>query len=195
MNKLIAALVVTMGITAFGGTETYEFKSTVKIPVVQGSAKKGYYRNYVSSSANGILFVSDSGSSYIDLTIGKTGERVILNVTTNDLAAVIYGKKQNGSAVYFTATNNTTLSLAFSGIGTTKVKTVGCDPCGTAETCTRVVNISGHLVGTYDCGCVNPQFATIDDMCDVDYTLDTTIAPVYGNWSMKLKMVDGAKYK
>lgn len=198
MKKIIMALALIASMSVMASVEVYQFKSSIKLPVIAGSAKAGYYRNYVTTTMNGTLTVdadSTNDVAVIDAIIKKTGENVRI-VLDDEIVAVLAGKKQNVAAVHFNGKDeNDVIQIAGAGLGSTKVKITGCGPCGDSSTCTHVVKVNGNFVGTYDCGCDNPQFATIDSDCEVDYELDTTVAPVYGTWSIALKTVDGLKYK
>lgn len=200
MKKLIMALALTASISLMATTEVYQFKSTIKYPTIQGNVRNGYYRNYVSTSMNGTLTIDteDSENNILEVQIKKSGEKFTMAVS-DEILAVLYGKKIDKSAALFTASTNDvdkSLTIVCAGIGSTKTKKTGCGPCGETETCTRVTKLSGNLVGSYDCGCDNGHFFEITDDCAMlDLESSTSIAPIYGTWSISLKTVDGIKYK
>ena len=200
MKKLIMALALTASISLMATTEVYQFKSTIKYPTTQGSVKSGYYRAYVSTSMNGTLTIDteNSENNILEVQIKKSGEKFTMAVS-DEILAVIYGKKLDKPAALFTASvsdDDKALTIACAGIGSTKTKTTGCGPCGETETCTRVTKLSGNLVGSYDCGCDNGHFYVIDDDCGlIDEGTSTSVAPIYGTWSITLKTVNGEKYR
>jgi len=199
MKKLIIALGLVASTVAMASVDEYSFTSTVKVPNVAGNARSGYYRQYASVKYTGTLIVDSDDPTAVTGVLelsNKKGQTFKADLDA-EAVAVLTGKKLNVPAVQFSAGSVDTdgFALCFAGMGSVKTKTTGCGPCGSVETCTRVTTMSGYVTGLYDCGCENDQYPVIDGTCDIDYTKETNIAPVWGQWSAKLVKVDGAKYK
>lgn len=183
MKKLIMALALIASMVTMGDTvDTYKFKSTIH---VYSLAKQ----KYVSTSLNGDMKINTAtGESILSVIKKDTKEAFVLTNSTDDVYAIITGKKNTvGAALMGFVADDETLTVTLSGSGVANTKTTGCDPCGTKTVCTKIKNLKGSLVGLYDCGCSNGQHYEYDFSCDLPDDRETTECPVWGTWRMTFK--------
>ena len=181
MKKImIIALCAVMGVcSVFAQTaiDVYDFKASVKVPVLNGGTRtyasrtfKGYMYFEYDSATNPVsscYIVAQNTKSKVTHTIDLTdGFYSLMGKSTKKVARptpTVWFVGEDDAAEYDTNTVETHefikfISLAATGsTKTTKTKTTSCTMCGDAVTmteyCNKLTSLSGNLNGVMLCEC------------------------------------------